>query len=113
MASTPYYSEEFNNYNADSMSLIMNSGSFSFYWSTIPTAVVSSAAVNQVAVCLRQYETMRKIGAKVMINNKLEFMMKANQKLFLEVYTDMWIMVYFQLIEWTNPFGIMDQLWEE
>ena len=48
-----------------------------------------------------------------MIKNKLEFLMNANQRLFLEVYTDMWIMVYFQLIEWTNPLGIMDELWDE
>ena len=66
----------------------MNSGSFYVYWFSIPAMILSSVVINQGAVYFRRYEMARKIGAKVMINNKMEFMMRANSKLFLETYTD-------------------------
>ena len=95
LGDTPYYSLQFNNFDTDSLNIISNSGSFYVYWALIPTGTLSSAAINQVAVCFRRYERARKIGAYFMINNKMKFMMQANQKLFLETYTDMWVMVYF------------------
>ena len=88
MGDTPFYSQEFNNFDADSLNLIANSGSFFLYWGLIPTGVVSSAVVNQVAVCSRKYETARRIGAYVMIDKKLVALMHANERLFLETYTD-------------------------